>query len=53
MKYIKAFFYFWYDFIVCDAWEVAASVLIALALLFVGGRLLRGGIAAARRLRTP
>ena len=38
MKYVKAFFAFWYDFIVGDAWEVAAGVLMALILLFIGGR---------------
>ena len=47
MKYIKAFLFFWYDFIVGDAWEVAAGVLIALALLFIGARVLRGGVSVA------
>jgi hypothetical protein len=44
MKYIKAFFAFWYDFIVGDAWEVAAGVLISLILLFLGGHLISTGI---------
>jgi hypothetical protein len=26
MSYLKAFFVFWYDFIVGDAWEVAVGV---------------------------
>ncbi|MEO8286162.1 MAG: hypothetical protein ABI670_06965 [Chloroflexota bacterium] len=34
MKYIKGFFAFWYDFIVGDAWEVAAGVLLTLILLY-------------------
>ena len=38
MKYIKGFFAFWYDFIVGDAWEVAAGVFVMLVLLFVGVR---------------
>ncbi len=38
MKYIKGFFAFWYDFIVGDAWEVAAGVVLILALLYVGVR---------------
>jgi hypothetical protein len=40
MKYVRNFFVFWYDFIVGDAWEVAAGVVIALvvsALLASGG----------------
>ncbi len=38
MKYITGFFAFWYDFIVGDAWEVAAGVLAALLLLYAGVR---------------
>lgn len=30
MNYVRGFFAFWYDFIIGDAWEVAAGVLIAL-----------------------
>ena len=30
MKYVRGFFQFWYDFIIGDAWEVAAGVVIAL-----------------------
>ena len=36
MKYIRGFFAFWYDFIVGDAWEVAAGVIVALLLLYAG-----------------
>lgn len=38
MNYVKGFFAFWYDFIVGDAWEVAAGVLISLLALYVGVR---------------
>jgi hypothetical protein len=34
MKFIKGFFAFWYDFIVGDAWEVAAGVVIGLLALY-------------------
>ncbi len=39
MKYVTGFFAFWYDFIVGDAWEVAAGVLGSLLLLYLGVRL--------------
>lgn len=35
MKYVKGFFAFWYDFIVGDAWEVAAGVVLALVALYL------------------
>ena len=35
MKYITGFFAFWWDFIVGDAWEVAAGVLALMVLVFV------------------
>ena len=35
MKYITGFLAFWWDFIVGDAWEVAAGVLALLVLVFV------------------
>ena len=38
MNFITVFFRFWYDFIVGDAWEIAAGVLMVLAL---GATLLR------------
>ncbi|MEA2573064.1 MAG: hypothetical protein QOH93_362 [Chloroflexia bacterium] len=34
MKYVRGFFAFWYDFIVGDAWEVAAGVVLSLLLLY-------------------
>lgn len=34
MKYITGFFAFWYDFIVGDAWEVAAGVLLSLLAVY-------------------
>ena len=34
MKYVRGFFAFWYDFIVGDAWEVAAGVVLTLAALY-------------------
>ncbi len=45
MKYVKGFFAFWYDFIVGDAWEVAAGVVVCLVVLFLGARY--GGPGAA------
>jgi hypothetical protein len=36
MKYIRGFFAFWYDFIIGDAWEVAAGVVLSLILLYAG-----------------
>ncbi len=38
MKYITGFFAFWYDFIVGDAWEVAAGVVLSLVAVYVGVR---------------
>ena len=35
MKYITGFFAFWWDFIVGDAWEVAAGVLVILVVVFL------------------
>ena len=32
MKYIEAFFRFWYDFLVGDDWKIAASVVLTLLL---------------------
>ncbi len=53
MRAIKAFFAFWYDFIVGDAWEVAAGVLIALVLLFLGDRLLDHTVSTAGVILFP
>jgi hypothetical protein len=43
MGYIKAFFLFWYDFIVGDDWVVAVGVVLA---LFGTYRLVRSGVNA-------
>jgi hypothetical protein len=34
MSHIKAFFAFWYDFIIGDDWTVAVGVVIALAVTY-------------------
>ncbi len=38
MKYITGFFAFWYDFIVGDAWEVAAGVALSLVAIYLAVR---------------
>ena len=43
MKYVKAFFLFWYDFIVGDDWAVAVGIVLA---LFGTDRLIRFGVNA-------
>ena len=30
MNFIRGFLYFWYDFLIGDAWEVAAGVVLAI-----------------------
>ncbi len=35
MSFIRGFFYFWYDFLVGDAWDIAAGVVVALLVLWV------------------
>ena len=40
MRFIAAFFAFWYDFIIGDDWTVAAGVVIALIII---GLLVLGG----------
>ncbi len=47
MRYIRGFFAFWYDFIVGDAWEVAAGVLVALIVLFAGIRVIGRDVSIA------
>ena len=44
MGFITGFFRFWYDFIVGDAWEIAAGIVVVLAL---GALLLSTGAVAA------
>ena len=31
MSYVRGFLYFWYDFLVGDAWDIALGVVIVLA----------------------
>jgi hypothetical protein len=31
VRFVKAFFQFWYDFIIGDDWKIAAAVVVALA----------------------
>jgi hypothetical protein len=33
MGYVRGFLYFWFDFLVGDAWDIAAGVVVALALM--------------------
>ena len=35
MNLVRGFFYFWYDFLVGDAWDIAAGVIVALLVLWV------------------
>jgi uncharacterized membrane protein YfcA len=40
VKFVKAFFRFWYDFIIGDDWKIAAAVVIVLlagALVVIAG----------------
>jgi hypothetical protein len=41
MAFITGFFRFWYDFIVGDAWEIAAGIVVVLA---IGAVLLATGV---------
>ena len=41
MSIITGFFRFWYDFIVGDAWEIAAGIVVVLA---IGAILLNTGV---------
>ncbi|HEY3108508.1 MAG TPA: hypothetical protein VGL23_07130 [Chloroflexota bacterium] len=31
MSYVRGFLYFWYDFLVGDAWDIALGVVVVLA----------------------
>lgn len=50
MSAILGFLHFWYDFIVGDAWEVAAGVVVALVLAWL---LMRAGLDVAAWLIVP
>lgn len=47
MKYIEAFFRFWYDFLVGDDWKIAASVVATLLITWAVARWLSSGGAVA------
>lgn len=66
MRYLTAFFRFWYDFLVGDDWKIAAGIIITLLLtaaaahwlsatvaaaVILAGVLLNGGLALRRSLR--
>jgi hypothetical protein len=38
MSYVRGFVWFWYDFLVGDAWDIAAGVVVVLALLALVAR---------------
>jgi hypothetical protein len=38
MGYVRQFAYFWYDFLVGDAWDIAAGVVVALVVIAVIAR---------------
>ncbi len=42
MGYVRQFVLFWYDFLVGDAWDIAAGVVVALAVLAVAARVQPG-----------
>lgn len=43
VRHVKAFFAFWYDFVVGDDWQIAAGVVVALAATY---GLSRAGVSA-------
>ncbi len=47
MRFISAFFRFWYDFLVGDDWKIAASTIITLLLTYAVARWLSTGAAGA------
>ena len=38
MSLVRGFLYFWYDFLVGDAWDIALGVVVVLAVLAVVAR---------------
>ena len=50
MRYLRGFLYFWYDFIIGDAWEVAVGVVATLVIIAV---LVRGQPSLAGALGIP
>ena len=49
MRFVTGFFRFWYDFVVGDAWEIAAGIVAVLAV----GALLVGLTAVDREVVPP
>ena len=47
MGFVRDFLFFWYDFLVGDAWDIAAGVVVCLAVLAV---LVRAAPASASAL---
>ena len=39
MSYVRGFLYFWYDFLVGDAWDIALGVVVVLAAIWLIARL--------------
>ncbi len=50
MRFISAFFRFWYDFLVGDDWKIAASTIVTLLLTYAVARWISTGAAGAGRL---
>lgn len=42
MSFVRGFLYFWYDFLVGDAWDIAVGVVVVLALIALIARIAPG-----------
>ena len=47
MRFITGFFRFWYDFVVGDAWDIAAGIVVVIVL---GALIARAGVLAEQQL---
>ena len=47
MKFITGFFRFWYDFVVGDAWDIAAGIVVVIVL---GALIARADVLAEQQL---
>ena len=45
MKYVEAFFRFWYDFLIGDDWRIAAGIVLVLLLTAGTAHWLSAGVA--------